>query len=424
MIRAATLDELAPLVALCRDGKLFEVQDWIRKGRPVALPKDAGSKGASRNPLRLAIDCGFHSLVQVLLEAGAPQRERNYHALDHAVDLRRHDLAELLFKHGAKAEDVSMRFVLESWSPDMVDLFLARGASLQRGRPVAWALIAKIRTTLRLLKRDSEPSQDLRDQAAIALRYHANEGNAKWVSLLLWAGADPCQRGIYRIEDLEADQDEDEESDDDGEPFNAVELAVSAGKLEILKLPRMLAASRPPRQPAGSLLEHGTYHSKPDLLSFLLEQGHLPSALPDRGTRAINLHLHDMTFDPSIYSRFHDTTPSLIDSSEARDHMKAVHMLLAHGAMWLPKDAREIGNVRRSLIKMKPGYLLEFAWLLRAYGAARRRDVLELLRPPSVARLLGEKRTEAGHIVRGIPDDVVPSSGESPKSTGVMAENG
>ena len=183
MIRASTLDELAPLVAMCREGKLFEVQEWIRQRRPVALPEDAGAKGASRNPLRIAIDCGFHSLVQVLLEAGAPQHERSYRALDHAVDLRRPDLAELLFKHGADVQDVSMRFVLETWSPEMIALFLSHGASLERGRPVAWALIAKIRSVLGLLKREIGTYPDLRAQAGIALRYHASEGNTKWVSL-------------------------------------------------------------------------------------------------------------------------------------------------------------------------------------------------------------------------------------------------
>jgi hypothetical protein len=410
VIRASTVDELEPLLAMCRAGKLFEVQEWIRQKRPVALPEDAGAKGASRNPVRIAIDCGFHSLVQVLLEAGAPQRERNYRALDHAVELRRPDLAELLFTHGAKVEDVSMQFVLESWTPEMIDLFLSRGASLERGRPVAWALIAKIRTTLRLLKRDSEAGRSLGDQAAIALRYHANEGNAKWVSLLLWAGADPCARGIYHLEDLEDEQADEEGPGEDEKLPNAVELAVMAGKLEILRLPRMVAAVRPPRQAAGALLEHIGYRSEPELLSFLFAQGHLPSALPDRGTQTLSQLVHYMTFDRSAYLRPYEPRPALIDSYEAKARMKAVHMLLAEGAMWLPKDGREIGAVRRSLLKMAPGYLLEFAWLLRAYRAARRRDVLDLVRTPSVNRLLGEKRVTAEQILSGIPEEVAPAT--------------
>ena len=37
--------------------------------------------------------------------------------------------------------------------------------------------------------RDTLPSARL--QATMALRLHAREGNLKWVSLLMWAGADP-----------------------------------------------------------------------------------------------------------------------------------------------------------------------------------------------------------------------------------------
>jgi hypothetical protein len=60
---------------------------------------------------------------------------------------------------------------------------------------------------------------------------------------------------------------------------------------------------------------------------------------------------------------------------------------------------------------MAPGYLLEFAWLLRAYRAARRRDVLDLFRTPSVQRLLGDKRATADEFLAGIPEDIeVPTA--------------
>ena len=185
------------------------------------------------------------------------------------------------------------------------------------------------------------------------------------------------------------------------------------------KLPRMTAASRPPRQPAGRLLEHACYHSEPELLSFIFAQGHLPSSLPDRGTRALNRLLHYMTFDPSIYSPFRDQRPSPIDSTRARAHMKAVHMMLAHGAMWQPTDDRDLGNVRRAFLKMAPAYLLEFAWLLRAYRAARRRDVLELFRTPSVSRLLGDKRVAADEILAGIPEQLAAATTPASEGTGL-----
>ena len=60
---------------------------------------------------------------------------------------------------------------------------------------------------------------------------------------------------------------------------------------------------------------------------------------------------------------------------------------------------------------MAPKYLLEFAWLMRRYRAARRADVEELMRTPSVARLLGPDRGKLNQIVAGIPE--CPSGGET-----------
>ena len=68
--RAATREEIAPLVTLCRAGRLFEVQEWIASGKPVN-PPPLGKGTQPKTPLQIAVDSGFHSLVRVLLEAGA-----------------------------------------------------------------------------------------------------------------------------------------------------------------------------------------------------------------------------------------------------------------------------------------------------------------------------------------------------------------
>jgi hypothetical protein len=151
-VRATTGEELEPLLALCRSGRLFEVQEWIRSGKRIAMPKDSRSRSAARNPLRIAMDAGFHSIVQVLLDAGAPTQDGTYDALNHAVDMRRIDLATLIVERGADVNRVSMRFVIDMWQREMVDFFLANGASLVHEKPIAWGLIHKIRPTLGLLK--------------------------------------------------------------------------------------------------------------------------------------------------------------------------------------------------------------------------------------------------------------------------------
>ena len=390
MLRAMTLEELEPFQTLCRHGRLFEVQEWVRQGKPVALPENVSSRSSVRNPLRIAMNAGFHSLVQVLLEAGAPHQEGNYNALEHAVDLRRPDLAEILLLHGAKVEEVPMRLVLDLWAPDMVQLFQENGADLDQGYPIAWALVHRIRPALGLVKRlQGVPGSTAMKQAEIALRFHAYEGNTKWVSLLLWAGADPWARGIYRTEELEEPPDAEDEED---EPYDsAVELAVLGNQIEVLKLKKLAAASAPSHSDAAGLLNN-VYDS--EMLSWLLQHGHHPSALKDHGTCRINCWINFMAFDLVLGMR-----RTGLDSQRAREYLKMIHLFVDHGARWLPEEKHQIKDVRRNLLKMKPDYTLEFIWLLQQYRAARRRDLQELLRPPSMTRLLGKERARAEQIV-------------------------
>jgi len=406
MIYATAPEELAELADLCRAGKLFEVQKWVKEGRPVALAKETKGKGTTRNPLRIAMNRGFYSLVQVLLEAGAPWRAGNYDALDDAVSMRRPDLASLLIQHGAQVAEVSMSFVLEMWHPEMVELFISNGASLCRGNPVACALIYKMRPTLGLLKRFSDNPAIVR-QGGMALRYHANGGNTKWVSLLLWAGADPWARGPYRPEDLDDDVGEDEEY------LSAIELAVMGGKLDVLRLKKLITVPVADNSATAKLIEYACHAPDSAVLSWLFERGHRPEAIADCGTAAISLLLNWMSWDfPSV----HDTPWSQpqfsggIDSFRALERMKMLHMLVAHGAKWLPADKHMIADARRNLLKMAPAYALEFAWLMQTYRAARRKDMEELFRTPAMARLLARDRDRLSQIVAGIPEE--PLGGE------------
>ena len=411
-VHAVAVEDLEPLVALCRSGKLFEVEEWIETGKPVALPKDSSWRSAKRNPLRIAIDAGFHSLVQVLLEAGAPIREGNYDALEHAVETRRADLAALLLAHGADVSSVSMRFVIETWEPEMVDLFVANGASLVRGNPIAWGLIHKIRPTLGLLKRYAPEHPELLRQADLALRHHAAEGNSKWVALTLWAGADPWARGPYWLDDTDLDDhEEDAEPEDDEEDAgyrNALELALMCGHIDVLKQKKLRAALDPGHPESARLIEEACHAPDGEPLSLLLELGHGPGQLPDHGTRAISWLLHSMSSDfyfgrTSVWSS--PNSDGGIDSSHARERLKMLHMIVSKGAKWLPADKRAIGDSRRCLLKMARPYVLEFAWLMQHYEAARRRDVQELLRTPAMTRLLSKERNHAASIVAGIPGE-------------------
>jgi len=45
------------LVTLCRKGKLYEVEKWIRAGKSLRVPRECKT-----TPLRTVLERGFHSL--------------------------------------------------------------------------------------------------------------------------------------------------------------------------------------------------------------------------------------------------------------------------------------------------------------------------------------------------------------------------
>lgn len=384
-------------IEMCEDGRLFDVQRWIGDENPVVRPDGETRKRGERSPLRIAVELGFHSLVEVLAKAGAPQVDGYWNALDHAVETKRLDLAELLLEHGGSVADVSMRYVLHTWYLEMVELFLSHGASLIQDKPIAWGLIHKVRPVLGLLKRLAPTRPELMEQADLALRVHARDGNAKWVSLMLWVGADPWARGP---EDIDEEVPEDAVDEDYS---NAMEILVSRGQIEVLKRKKQLVTPDPARPEAARLLESACYAPDGQVLSLLVERGHRPRDLPDLGTSAIAGLVNSMRLD------FHFFRPSpwanaALGPSCAREHLRMLHILVAHGAKWLPAHKGGIGDLRRSMLKLGPPYILEFLWLMQHYRAARRGDARDLLRTPAMTRHLGDERENAEQLAAKIPE--------------------
>jgi hypothetical protein len=196
--RAEAYEQVEPLIELCKAGRLFDVQDWIAAGNPVNLPLPGDKKTRREYPLEVAIESGFHSLAEVLLGAGALQQDHRYSAVRHALEKRRVDIVKLLVEHGADVADVDMRDVFETYSPEIMEFFIAQGADLDANSPLAYALCEKIRPALGVYKRHKDRFWTFLEQVNIALRYHCREGNLKWVSLMLWAGADQYARGRTR----------------------------------------------------------------------------------------------------------------------------------------------------------------------------------------------------------------------------------
>jgi hypothetical protein len=386
----ATYEEIKPLVDLCKVGKLFEVQEWIASGKPVNPPPEKGRRG--KTPLRVAMDSGFHSLVEVLIKGGAAMQEGHCSALEHALSNRRFDLVRLLVENGAVIHSVSMADVFETWQPHIIKWFIDQGADLEKHNPLAYALCNRIKTALGILKTYKDRFPSFQDQANIALRHHCKEGNLKWVSLMLWAGADPYARGPDSWH-----EDPDPESDQ-----NALELAAACRHFDVFDLKQVrLDPGRPELQ---GLLFEACYAKKSDFLEKLLKKGFNPGEYEKQASPLIQSLLRGMSwyFDVDSWDPWKtDRTPNRdLDTDRSRENVKMIHMLVKHGAKWLPNDRSEISDARRSLLKMKPDYTVEFIWIMSKYNASRREDIEELIRTPSMRSLISQHRSRIDEFLK------------------------
>lgn len=394
MKRTQTYEEIKPLIKLCKAGNLFAVQEWIASGNPVNSPPSV-SGYRRKSPLQVAMESGFHSLVQVLLDAGADINEPRYRPLEHALYERRLDFVKLLVDYGADIHSLPMSSVFETWKPDIIKWFIEQGADVETNNPLAYALCNRIKTALGIFKTYKDRFPGFQEQADIALRHHCAEGNLKWVSLMLWAGADPYAKGPESWHEdpyLEDDQ-------------NALELAAAFEHFDVFNLKKIqLDPTKPELQ--GVLLK-ACYADKSDFLQRLIKKGFNPGEYENSGTPLIQASLTSMSWhcDFALWDPWTKTRRSNrnLDNEKSREKIKMIHLLAKHGAKWLPKDRLEIGDARRSLLKMSPDYTIEFIWIMSKYNACKREDVEELIRTSAIRDLIHSHLPRIYDLMDGIP---------------------
>jgi hypothetical protein len=390
MKHAQSYDEIKTLVEYCKTGRLFDVQEWIATRKPVNLPLEREKRARRKSPLRIAMEKGFHSLVQVLVEGGAQIDDEGYSALHHAISERRLDLIELLIENGANIHSVSMDAVFDSWQPEIIEYFINRGADVETDYPLANALILKVRTALRFYKRYKDRFPSFQEQINIALRHHCYEGNLKWVSLLSWAGADPLARGPK----------ESGEKPDPEEDANALQWAAFKGHIEIFRLKKI--ELDPNHSDSPKLLAESCYSENDSVLRLLLEKGFNPTALEDGGSSLISSLISQMSwrFYRNVWS--HGEVVKNIDSPHAREKMKMLHLLVRQGAKWKPENESDIGSIRRSLLKLTADYTVEFIWILSGYKAARPENIEQLIKTPSMKALIADHLQRISSLIQNL----------------------
>ena len=246
---ARSVEELFPLIEFCKNGNLKAVSEWIAKGNPLNLPP--GEKTRRASPLQIAIEKGFLTLTEILFDGGADPCNGN--ALWIAVRSKRIDIVRILLDRGVPVNAVDFESVCYSCDPELIQLFLDRGADPITGYPIYRGFQNCLKPIISVYKANIEAVPALQLQADLALCDFAKDGNLRGVSLLLWAGARP---DAHIPEDIKA-----EYSD-----TCALEEAVRAGHLDVLKL--MQPERYPDRLP--QLLEWCSLDSGSKIAEYLL----------------------------------------------------------------------------------------------------------------------------------------------------------
>lgn len=364
------INDSKELMRLCRTGRLYEVESWIASGKSLDIT--GATKNCRRKSLiEVAVETGFHSLVELIAKNGASSTSSKDAALALAVSLRRLDIVDLLCATGAAVRSVPFADVLLTWEPSIIRFFLDHGADFLSGRPFAEAFGERTRTALRAFLdcKNAHPefAGHLQEQIDCALRYFCGEGDLKWVSLLIWAGGDPRSRGPVL----------NEEYTEDPECFTTgLRQACHAEGLDVLK---KLKPQRD-RDDLSELLQCAAFWSRTATIEYLLELGTDPNDKPNGGSSAVDRVLRNMSFAP-VVAHGTDQLNSRFDIRQAFD---CISVLASHGAVWRPDSTYDLTSFRRALLHCMPSVTIDLLQVFRKCGVCPAETVHKLLGTPQM----------------------------------------
>ena len=231
-------EALGELHRLCREGRLYDVERWIRGGRPLQVKHGVTIKGRRlTSALEIALESRNYALVLLLLCNGYDLNIEPACPLDLALRARRWDLLDMLLEWGADVHRVSVDELLETYNSELWERFRAMGVDLTAGHAMAEALAyhTSNKPLFGFAKRHREHDPAIQKELNIALVHHADEGNEKGVMLCLRAGANPHAPAPSLRYPTDVDEDDECEEADRFHGWTAVEEACSRGETRILE---------------------------------------------------------------------------------------------------------------------------------------------------------------------------------------------
>ena len=180
-------------MTLVRQGKLFELMDWVEEDRPTLISYE---NNVRRSPAIQAARIGNHSMVVFLWENAYQQQWEIDELINYALwenSPAASEIALYLLEQGLPIGRLTAYDVFPTHNEPLIRLALQRGLDVKGGDGFADALLSTGCSKL-LLRLYLELKGDYPDwvyEALIALRVAAKEGKLRSAALLVWAGLDP-----------------------------------------------------------------------------------------------------------------------------------------------------------------------------------------------------------------------------------------
>lgn len=384
------------MLRLCREGRLFELQEWVAAGKSLSVPT-----GYRQTPMQVALTTGFHSLIEFLLRHLEDQSVKD-DALRRACWSGQRSVMHLALNHGASICGVSFQSVIETWDRGVAQLFLEHGADAVTNAPFARAFKARVKAALGIFLDCKRMRPDLAEalqlQADMALRQACQDEDLKWVSLLMWLGANPRAKGLA-TDDLDSpDPLEDPEYQQ-----SALQIACRSKEPKILKRLKPDPATDDLRQlmaAAASLI------TTPETIAYLVSLGADVNDKPDGGSTVLETCLRSFGWRESVWEASYPYRHSIVPASRLAKSLDALRFLLGKGARWTPDD-RAIADTRRSLYRVDADAIAAVVELLRTNRACDDSIMATLIRTEKMRTMLADaerRRTSSERHAKRVAD--------------------
>jgi len=357
----------------CREGMLFEVQEWLRAGKPVPL-----GRTVQESPLVLAASNGFHRLVLILLGQGLGEAQTRLDAALAASAAGGHaETCRLLLGRGAAIGAVLSASVVRCGNFETAAFLMAAGADIKTGYPLALDLVKEKEAAYAFFRRFRR-IKEVRRQGAMALRDAVRDGEEHRATRFIRAGADP--RIVVPTLPTYFDDGLDESS--------ALTDAVKSGTFRMLMRMRLRKSDV-----TSDLLEDAFLNINRAKFVYLLKvAGGRANDVPGGGSAL----LHKCIWHLADWGRF----KGLHYRRQSDEAWKVATDLVRMGARWEP-DKRELRHIRYYMCFVDDNRLVDLARLLIEGRGASRDLVIKFFDTPKMRQGLGNEMEKIKSFVAG-----------------------